>query len=86
LLAVAALVGPAATARVFAQRIGSMMLAATLLGIAAGISGLYLSYYAGIAAGAAIAGCIVAGYLVAIGIALVLSLRNRLVPATEVTG
>ena len=36
-------------------------------------AGLYLSYYAGIAAGAAIAGCIVAGYLVAIGIALVLS-------------
>ena len=86
LLAVAALVGPAATARVFAQRIGSMMLAATLLGIAAGVSGLYLSYYAGIAAGAAIAGCIVAGYLVAIGIALVLSLRDRLVPAAEVTG
>jgi ABC-type Mn2+/Zn2+ transport system permease subunit len=86
LLAVAALVGPAATARVFAQRIGSMMLAATLLGIAAGISGLYLSYYAGIAAGAAIAGCIVAGYLVAIGIALVLSVRDRLVPAMKVTG
>ena len=63
-----------------------MMLAATLLGIAAGVSGLYLSYYAGIAAGAAIAGCIVAGYLVAIGIALVLSVRDRLVPAMKVTG
>ena len=75
LLAVAALVGPAATARVFTHRLGSMMLAATLLGIGAGVVGLYLSYYAGVAAGAAIAGCIVAAYLVAIAASLSLSLR-----------
>jgi ABC-type Mn2+/Zn2+ transport system permease subunit len=66
LLAVAALVGPAATARVFTHRLPSMMLAASLLGICAGVAGLYLSYYAGVAAGAAIAACIVGAYLVAL--------------------
>jgi ABC-type Mn2+/Zn2+ transport system permease subunit len=66
LLAVAALVGPAATARVFTHRVGSMMLASCLLGIAAGVVGLLLSYYVGLAAGASIAGSIVAAYLVAI--------------------
>src|SRR6476619_6818771 len=46
LLAVAALVGPAATARVFTRRIPTMMLASTLIGIASGVIGIYLSYYA----------------------------------------
>ncbi len=77
LLAVAALVGPAATARVITHRIGSMMAVATGLGICAGVVGLYLSYYAGFAAGAAIAGTIVAGYLVAIGGAGLHSLGQR---------
>jgi ABC-type Mn2+/Zn2+ transport system permease subunit len=66
LLAVAALVGPAATARVFTHRLGSMMAAASALGICTGVIGLYLSYYVGVAAGASIAGCIVVGYLVAV--------------------
>jgi ABC-type Mn2+/Zn2+ transport system permease subunit len=66
LLAVAALVGPAATARLFTHRVGSMMAAASLLGAIAGVTGLYISYYAGVAAGASIAGCIVAGYLIAL--------------------
>ena len=78
LLAVAALVGPAATARVFTNRIPSMMLAASLLGIAAGIAGLYLSYYAGVAAGASIAGCIVAAYLVALAATGVRSLLDHI--------
>jgi ABC-type Mn2+/Zn2+ transport system permease subunit len=78
LLAVAALVGPAATARVFTHRIVTMMVASSLLGIAAGVGGLLLSYYAGLAAGAAIAGCVVAAYLIAtIGVGLS-SLRDRL--------
>jgi ABC-type Mn2+/Zn2+ transport system permease subunit len=77
LLAVAALVGPAATARVITHRIGSMMIVASALGICAGVIGLYLSYYAGVAAGAAIAGTIVAGYLVAIAAAGVHSLGRR---------
>ena len=78
LLAVAALVGPAATARVFTKRIGSMMVAASLLGICAGVVGLYLSYYEGVAAGAAIAGSIVAAYLVAIAASGLMSLRERM--------
>ena len=77
LLAVAALVGPAATARVFTHRLPSMMLAASLLGICAGVAGLYLSYYAGVAAGAAIAACIVGAYLVALVGAGVRSLLDR---------
>jgi ABC-type Mn2+/Zn2+ transport system permease subunit len=80
LLAVAALVGPAATARVLTHRIGSMMAVASLLGIAAGVVGLYLSYYAGVAAGAAIAGTIVAAYLVAIAGSSIRSLAQRAVP------
>jgi ABC-type Mn2+/Zn2+ transport system permease subunit len=77
LLAVAALVGPAATARLVTHRIGSMMLLSSLLGIAAGVVGLYLSYYAGLAAGAAIAGCIVVAYLSATAISGIRSLRDR---------
>ena len=77
LLAVAALVGPAATARIFTHRVGSMMLAATLIGASAGVIGIYLSYYEGIAAGASIASCIVAGYLVALAGAGIRSLLER---------
>jgi ABC-type Mn2+/Zn2+ transport system permease subunit len=84
LLAVAALVGPAATARVFVHRVGPMMLAASAIGIAAGLIGLYLSYYVGLAAGASIAGCIVVAYLAAVGASELGSLRDRLaVPAAE---
>jgi ABC-type Mn2+/Zn2+ transport system permease subunit len=77
LLAVAALVGPAATARVFTNRIGSMMIAASVLGISAGVIGLYVSYYAGLAAGASIAGCIVVGYLVAVIVSGLRSMTGR---------
>jgi ABC-type Mn2+/Zn2+ transport system permease subunit len=77
LLAVAALVGPAATARLFAPRVTSMMLAATLIGVCAGVVGLYVSYYAGVAAGASIAGCIVAAYLAALAATATRSLITR---------
>jgi ABC-type Mn2+/Zn2+ transport system permease subunit len=77
LLAVAALVGPAATARLFAPRVPSMMLAASVIGVCAGVVGLYLSYYAGIAAGASIAACIVAAYLAALGATATRSLLTR---------
>jgi ABC-type Mn2+/Zn2+ transport system permease subunit len=80
LLAVAALVGPAATARVLTHRIGTMMAVASLLGIAAGVVGIYLSYYAGVAAGAAIAGTIVVAYLAAIAGSSIRSLTQRAVP------
>jgi ABC-type Mn2+/Zn2+ transport system permease subunit len=86
LLAVAALVGPAATARVFTHRVTSMMLASSLIGIGAGVAGLFLSYYAGVAAGAAIAGCIVAAYLVAIIVSGLGSLRYRPSPSSRLEG
>jgi ABC-type Mn2+/Zn2+ transport system permease subunit len=78
LLAVAALVGPAATARVFTHRVRTMMLAASLLGICTGVVGLYLSYYVGLAAGASIAACIVGAYLLALAATGARSLIDRL--------
>jgi ABC-type Mn2+/Zn2+ transport system permease subunit len=78
LLAVAALVGPAATARVFTHRLGSMMLAATVIGICSGLIGLYVSYYAGLATGASIAATIVIAYVTAIAAAGFVSLGQRL--------
>jgi ABC-type Mn2+/Zn2+ transport system permease subunit len=83
LLAVAALVGPAATARVFTHRIPSMMLVASLIGIASGVIGIYLSYYAGVAAGAAIAACIVVAYLAALAAAGARELLDRLALSSE---
>jgi ABC-type Mn2+/Zn2+ transport system permease subunit len=79
LLAVAMLVGPAATARTFTRRLRAMMLASTLLGAAAGITGIYISFHAGLAAGASIAGSIVVAYLLAIAVVAVRSAANRLV-------
>jgi len=63
LLVLAGLIGPAATARLLARRVPTMMMTAT--GVAAGCAfgGLYLSYYADVAAGAAVAGTTVAAYL-----------------------
>jgi ABC-type Mn2+/Zn2+ transport system permease subunit len=78
LLAVAMLVGPAATARTFTHRLPAMMLASTLLGLASGIAGIYISFHAGLAAGASIAGCIVVAYLVAIAIVGARSAADRL--------
>jgi ABC-type Mn2+/Zn2+ transport system permease subunit len=63
LLVVAVLVSPAATARMIAQRMVPMMALATLLAVLAGVVGLYLSYYAGTAGGASVAGTLVALYL-----------------------
>jgi ABC-type Mn2+/Zn2+ transport system permease subunit len=83
LLAVAALVGPAATARVFTHRIGTMMGVATGIGIAAGVVGLYVSYYVGLAAGASIAACIVAAYALAISAAGLVSLSQRMTVSAE---
>lgn len=65
LLAVAVLVAPAAAARLLTRRLAPMMALAVLLGALAGVGGLYLSYYADLAAGASIASLLVAGYLLA---------------------
>ncbi len=63
LLAPAVLVGPAACARLVTRRILPMMLTAFAITIATGAVGLYVSYYAGTAGGASVAGSMVVLYV-----------------------
>jgi ABC-type Mn2+/Zn2+ transport system permease subunit len=63
LLVVAILIAPAATARLLARGLPAMMATGVALGIAGSIGGLYLSYYAGLAAGASIALVLVGAYV-----------------------
>lgn len=62
LLVVAVLVGPAACARALTRRMSTMMAVAAAIAVAAGVGGIYLSYYAGTAAGASIAVVMVGAY------------------------
>ncbi len=71
LLVVAVLVAPAACARLLAHRVGPMLWAGIAVAIAGGVAGLYLSYYAGTAAGASIALCLVGAYLAALAVDVV---------------
>ncbi len=77
LLVVAVLIAPAAAARLVTRRLAPMMALAVVLGAVAGVGGLYLSYYARVAAGASIAGLLVAGYLLAQLAAATSQLRKR---------
>jgi ABC-type Mn2+/Zn2+ transport system permease subunit len=74
LLVVALLVAPAASARLVARRAAPMMAVSVAIATAAGCAGLYLSYHAGTAAGASVAGMFVLAYLAAASIA---ALRTR---------
>jgi ABC-type Mn2+/Zn2+ transport system permease subunit len=65
LLVVAVLVAPGAAARLVTRRMAPMMAASATVAVVAGAGGLYLSYYAGTAAGASIAAILVAAYLAA---------------------
>jgi ABC-type Mn2+/Zn2+ transport system permease subunit len=67
LLVVAVLVAPAACARLLTRRLGPMVRVSAAVAVASGVAGLYLSYYAGTAAGASIALCLVGAYLLALG-------------------
>jgi ABC-type Mn2+/Zn2+ transport system permease subunit len=67
LLVVAVLVAPAACARLLTRRLGPMVRVSAAVAVAGGVAGLYLSYYAGTAAGASIALCLVGAYLFALG-------------------
>jgi ABC-type Mn2+/Zn2+ transport system permease subunit len=67
LLALAMLVGPAATARLVTHRLPAMMALAISIAAAGGAGGLYLSYYADTAAGASIAALIVGIHVCAVG-------------------
>jgi ABC-type Mn2+/Zn2+ transport system permease subunit len=58
LLAPAVLVGPASAARLLSRRMIPMMAVATLVAVGSGVAGLYVSYYAGTAGGASVAGVI----------------------------
>ena len=58
---------PRGAARAFTRRVAPMSRSPCGLGVAGGVAGLYLSYYAGVAAGAAIAGVLVATAAVATG-------------------
>ena len=63
LLVLASLIGPAACARLVGRRLPQMMLGAVAVAVACALAGLYLSYYASVAAGAAVAGTTVAAYV-----------------------
>ena len=63
LLVVAVLIAPAAAARLVTRRMAPMMLTSCAIAICAGVAGLYLSFHAGTAAGASIAGMLVASYV-----------------------
>jgi ABC-type Mn2+/Zn2+ transport system permease subunit len=75
LLVVAALIGPAAAARLLTRRVAPMVATACAIGVFAGVAGLYLSYFAGIAAGAAIAGLLVAIATAAASVQVISSVR-----------
>jgi ABC-type Mn2+/Zn2+ transport system permease subunit len=68
LLVLALLVGPAATARLFVKRMARLMALAVVVAVAASVGGLYLSYYASLAAGASVAAVMVAMYLGALAL------------------
>jgi len=80
LLVVAVFVGPAAAARNLTERVVPMIATAVAIAVLAGLAGLYLSYYAGTAAGASVALAIVAVYLLSLPFGLVRSDRARLSP------
>jgi ABC-type Mn2+/Zn2+ transport system permease subunit len=77
LLVVAVLVAPAAAARPLARRMSAMMALACAAAILSGVAGLYLSYYAGTAAGASIVLAGVAVWLAATAGARVATGRAR---------
>lgn len=67
LLVVAIVIAPAAAALRLCHRLLPALATAAALAIASGIAGIYLSYWAGIAAGASVALCAVASFVLAAG-------------------
>lgn len=76
-LVVAMLVTPAATAQLLVRRVPAMMAAGVLCGMIAAVAGLYISYYANVAAGASIVLVATCMFL----LALLLSPRRGLIAA-----
>lgn len=86
LLVIAVLVAPAATARLIARRLVPMMALAAAIAVAAGAVGLTVSYYADLAAGAAIAAVLVGLYLAARLVGATVAAGRRLAQGTVETG
>lgn len=86
LLVFGLLVGPPATAALLSRRIPTMMLISALFGTSAVVSGLSISFHAGTAGGATMAGLSIAQFFVVLattGIATLVSSRHQPAPATE---
>ena len=82
LLVFGLLVAPPATAALISRRVPVMMVVAAAIGISAVLVGLLISWYAGTAAGATMAGVAVASFFVVlVGRDLVAGLGDRSVPA-----
>ncbi|NTU82193.1 MAG: metal ABC transporter permease [Chloroflexales bacterium] len=81
-LMLAVLVTPAATASLLTRRLHWMMLIAALIAALSAVAGLYLSYYLGIASGAAIVLTCTAAFLVTWGLTR-LRAATRPAPAPE---
>ncbi len=64
-LVAAMLVTPAATAYLLTRRLATMMLVSAVIGAAASVTGLYVSYYIDVASGAAVVLAATAAFLVA---------------------
>ncbi len=77
LLVVAIVIAPAAAALRLTRRLVPALLCAAALGVGAGVAGLYLSFYADLAAGASIALCAVAAF------AMALPLTGRMPPVAH---
>jgi ABC-type Mn2+/Zn2+ transport system permease subunit len=69
LLVVAVVVAPAATARLFARRMPALLGLSVAVGVLGAVAGLYLSFHAGTAAAASVAGTLVAAHLLALPLA-----------------
>jgi manganese/iron transport system permease protein len=77
LLVLSLLVAPAASARLLARRVGTMLAVSSALGMTAGVVGLELSYHVGVAAGPAVALTAVGLFLVVATVAAARSSARR---------
>jgi ABC-type Mn2+/Zn2+ transport system permease subunit len=77
LLVVAVLIAPASAARLVTRRMGPMILTAVAVAVVAGVGGMYLSFYAGTAAGASIAGVLVLAYVAVAAVRAAVGTRGR---------
>jgi ABC-type Mn2+/Zn2+ transport system permease subunit len=85
LLVVAVLIAPAATARLLVRRLPAMMGVAVAVAVGASAGGLYLSYFAGLAAGASVALVLVGVYVLVFAGAGAVGRRPRRMRAATIS-